>query len=205
MKHTEIPHELDNRKRNPIDNENENRILENGDKIIYATLRRFMNKDTRECYPSITKIKHILKCGQNKIYNSIDRLKKAGFIRVNKKLTESGKWTNIYYFPKSEWDDHFEMFTDAFLDMDLPINVKEYYMDIQKFLYDKESGIGKCSFNNTQLSQQLGLSIPSIKKYNTILIEKGLLKEELTDHYDESGLVVVQKNFDLSGLNQAAL
>lgn len=45
----------------------------------------------------------------------------------------------------------------------------------------------------------------SIKKYNTILIKRGLLEEQLTDKKDEAGLTIVQKSFNLAGLQQAAL
>jgi hypothetical protein len=97
------------------------------------------------------------------------------------------------------------MFTDEFLDMDLNIKVKEYYMDIQPYLYGKETGIGKTTYSNTKLSELTGLSIPTIRKYNSILIEKNLLSEEVTEKKDSAGLPIVQKSFDLNGLNQAAL
>lgn len=205
MKHTEIPHELDNRKISLTDNENEQRILEPGDKVIYAAIRRYMNEDSRECYPSIQKIKEKTHCGQSKVVGAIDRLVDAGFIKKSQKKAPNGKYTNFYYFPKTEFDKHFEMFTDEFLDLDMPINIKEYYMDIQQYLYDKDSGVGKCSFNNTSLAAKLGISVPSVKKYNTYLIEHGYLEEESTNKTDEAGLVVVQKNFNLTGLQQAAL
>ena len=205
MKHTEIPHELDNRKISLVDNENEQRILEPGDKVIYAAIRRYMNEDSRECYPSIQKIKEKTHCGQSKVTGAIERLINAGFIKKTQKKAPNGKYTNYYYFPKTEFDKHFEMFTDEFLDLDMPTNIKEYYMDIQQYLYDKDSGVGKCSFNNTSLAAKLGISVPSVKKYNAYLIEHGYLDEESTDKTDEAGLVVVQKNFNLSNLNQAAL
>ena len=97
------------------------------------------------------------------------------------------------------------MFTDEFLDLDMPINIKEYYMDIQQYLYGKETGVGKCAFSNSALATRLGISAPSVKKYNAYLIEHGYLEEEVTDKSDEAGLPVVQKNFNLSTLNQAAL
>lgn len=97
------------------------------------------------------------------------------------------------------------MFTDSFLDLDLELNVKEYYMDIQQYLYGKDTGIGRCSFSNAELSRRTGWSVPSIKKYNTILINNGLLEEELTGNYDSAGLPIIQKSFDLNGLQQAAL
>ena len=205
MKHTEIPHELDNRKISLMDNENESRILEPGDKVIYATIRRYMNENSRECYPSISKIKEKTRCGQSKIMGAIDRLVQAGFIQKTQKKAPNGKYTNFYYFPKSEFDKHFEMFTDEFLDLDMPINIKEYYMDIQQYLYGKDSGVGKCSFSNTALAMKLGISVPSVRKYNNYLIEHGYLEEEKTGSSDEAGLPVIQKNFNLSTLNQAAL
>lgn len=205
MKHTEIPHELDNRKVSLTDNENEQRILEAGDKVIYAAIRRYMNNDTRECFPSLRKIKEKTHCGQSKITGAIDRLIQAGFIKKAQKKAPNGKYTNYYYFPKTEFDKHFEMFTDEFLDLDMPVNIKEYYMDIQQYLYDKDSGVGKCSFNNTALANKLGISVPSVKKYNNYLIEHGYLQEESTNKTDEAGLIVVQKNFNLNTLNQAVL
>ena len=143
MKHTEIPYEIDTMK---INHE-----LEHGDKIIYASIRRYMNKDNRECYPSLNTISLKLGCSINKIRSAISRLVKTGLL---KKSAEGRK--NVYYFPRTEFDKHFEMFTDEFLDMDLPLNVKEYYMDIQQYLYDKDSGVGKCSFPNTELALRTG-------------------------------------------------
>lgn len=97
------------------------------------------------------------------------------------------------------------MFTDDFLDMDLPINAKEYYMDIQRYMYDKESGVGKIGYTNTKLAELTGWTVQSIKKFNTLLIERGLLTEETTSKTNEAGLPIVQKNFNLSGFKQAEL
>lgn len=204
MKHTEIPHELGNRTVSVNDKENKDRVLEKGDKVIYAAIRRYMTKDRVSC-PSIPKIKEKTRCGQTRIYESIDRLIKAGFMTKHLQKTPSGKMGTYYYFPESEFDKHFEMFTDNFLDMEMPLNIKEYYMDIQQYLYDKESGVGKCSFSNSELAEKLGVSIPTVKKYNRYLIENGYLEEEATTKTDEAGLIIYQKNFNLASLNQAAL
>lgn len=206
MKHTEIPNAIDDKKISNIDNENPERILEIGDKVIYASIRRYMNPDTRECFPSIQKIKEKTKCGQAKINKAIDRLIQAGFITKTLKRAPNGKLSNYYYFPKTKLDAHFERFTDEFLDLDLPINIKEYYMDIQKYLYyDKDHTIGKCSFSNSELARRLGISIPTVKKYNTYLYERGFLDEETTDKTDEAGFTIINKVFNLTALQQAQL
>lgn len=191
-KHTQVPLELNNLKIQ--------HSLEHGDKIVYAAIRRYMNKDTRECYPALSTIASKLKCSINKVQSALTRLVESGFI---KKFNDGHK--NHYKFPITEFDKHFESFTDEFLDLDLPLNVKEYYMDIQHFLYDKETGIGRCYMPNAEISRRTGWTTVSVKKYNTILIEKGLLEEEVTDKKDDAGLTIIQKNFNLTGLQQAAL
>lgn len=143
MKHTEVPHELDNLK--------EGHTIEHGDKVIYASIRRYMNATTRECFPALNTIAISLKCSINKVRRAIERLVDTGLIE---KCSDGRK--NHYYFPESEFDKRFEMFTDEFLDMDLPLNVKEYYMDIQQYLYGKDTGIGKCALSNAELARRTG-------------------------------------------------
>lgn len=187
MKHTEVTTDFDWNS------------LTKGDKLVFASIKRYMNKDTRSCFPAIRTVSKKLKCSDTKVQNAIYRLEEAGLIKIKR---EEGK-SNSYWFPPET--DKFEMFTDEFLDMDLNIKVKEYYMDIQPYLYGKETGIGKTTYSNTKLSELTGLSIPTIRKYNSILIEKNLLSEEVTEKKDSTGLPIVQKSFDLNGLNQAAL
>jgi len=143
MRHTEVPNEISNLR--------DREQLAHGDKIIYATIRRYMNKETRDCFPAITTIANKLNCSKTKVISAIKRLIETGLL---KKHSDGRK--NHYYFPESEFDKHFEMFTDEFLDLDLPLNVKEYYMDVQPFLYGKETGIGKCSFSNAEISRRTG-------------------------------------------------
>lgn len=192
MQHVEIPHELDNLKLV--------HTLEHGDKIIYAALRNYMNKDSRECFPAIRFIAENLQCSPTKVQLAIKRLLAT---RLLEKAKDGRK--NHYRFPETDFDKQFEMFTKEFLYMDLPLNVKEYYMDIQQYLYGKDTGKGKCSFSNAELARRTGWTVASVKKYNTILIEKNLLEEETSDYKDEAGFPIIIKRFDLQGLNQAEL
>ena len=192
MQHVEVPYELDNLKLV--------HTLEHGDKIIYAALRNYMNKDSRECFPAITFIAENLQCSPTKVQLAIKRLLATGLLE---KAKDGRK--NHYRFPETDFDKQFEMFTKEFLYMDLPLNVKEYYMDIQQYLYGKDTGKGKCSFSNAELARRTGWTVASVKKYNTILIEKNLLEEETSDYKDEAGFPIIVKRFDLQGLNQAEL
>ena len=192
MQHVEVPYELDNLKLV--------HTLEHGDKIIYAALRNYMNKDSRECFPAIRFIAENLQCSPTKVQLAIKRLLETGLLE---KAKDGRK--NHYRFPETDFDKQFEMFTKEFLYMDLPLNVKEYYMDIQQYLYGKDTGKGKCSFSNAELARRTGWTVASVKKYNTILIEKNLLEEETSDYKDEAGFPIIVKRFDLQGLNQAEL
>lgn len=192
MQHVEVPYELDNLKLV--------HTLEHGDKIIYAALRNYMNKDSRECFPAIRFIAENLQCSPTKVQLAIKRLLATGLLE---KAKDGRK--NHYRFPETDFDKQFEMFTKEFLYMDLPLNVKEYYMDIQQYLYGKDTGKGKCSFSNAELARRTGWTVASVKKYNTILIEKNLLEEETSDYKDEAGFPIIVKRFDLQGLNQAEL
>lgn len=192
MQHVEVPYELDNLKLV--------HTLEHGDKIIYAALRNYMNKDSRECFPAIRFIAENLQCSPTKVQLAIKRLLATGLLE---KAKDGRK--NHYRFPETDFDKQFEMFTKEFLYMDLPLNVKEYYMDIQQYLYGKDTGKGKCSFSNAELARRTGWTVASVKKYNTILIEKNLLEEETSDYKDEAGFPIIIKRFDLQGLNQAEL
>lgn len=194
MQHVEIPNELINLKRQGK--------LEQGDQVVFAAIKKYMNWDTRECYPSITTISKSLKCSRTKVLAAIDRLCENGLIQ--KKNNGKGS-SNSYLFVRTEFDNFFEMFTESFLKIDMPLNVKEYYMGIQQFLYGKDSGVGRCTLSNSTLSEKLGISKLSVKKYNTYLIEHGFLEEETTSKKDESGFPVIQKNFDLTSLQQAEL
>lgn len=194
MQHIEVPHELVNLKRQGK--------LEQGDQVIFAAIKKYMKNESRECYPSITTIAKDLKCSRSKIISAINRLCECNLL---KKTCGPLGSHNTYVFTRTEFDNYFEMFTREFLLIDMPLNIKEYYMGIQQFLYGKETGVGRCSFSNVQLAEKLGISVVSVKKYNTYLINNGFLEEETTSKTDSAGLPIIQKNFNLSGLQQAAL
>lgn len=204
MQHSEVPHEIDKKKEAYNDSENSERILQHGDKVIYAAIRLYMNAETRTCFPSIELIKKKTNCGYAKVTSAIKRLIDAGFMELRKTKLPNGKWSNLYYFPKTEFDKNFEMFSSDFFDLDIPINIKEYYMDIQKYMYDKETGIGKIGYSDTKLAELTGWTPQSVKKYNAYLKANSLLDEVPTGKFDEAGFQIMKKEFNLTSFQQAA-
>ena len=187
MKHTEIPQNFDWTQ------------LEWCDQLVFAQIKRFMNKDTRTCYPSMSKLKDITDLSTRFINDSIHRLSEFGLIDIRRRQGTS----NLYYFPPET--DQFEMFTDEFLDMKLPPKVKEYYMKIQKALFDKEENFAVTHYTDSELAKLTGLSIPTVKKYNRILQESGYVKSEITTYKDEAGFAIREMSFDMQKLGQFGL
>ena len=158
-----------------------------------------MNKDTRNCYPSMTKIKELTQLSERFINDSIKRLEAAGLVKITRRTGTS----NLYYFPPET--DNFEMFTNDFLDMKLPPKVKEYYMKIQNSLYDKDQEIAVTHYSDVELAQLTGLSIPTVRKYNKILQDGGYMNSKITNYKDEAGLAIREMSFDMQKLGQFGL
>lgn len=91
MQHSEVPHEIDKKKEAYNDSENSERILQHGDKVIYAAIRLYMNAETRTCFPSIELIKKKTNCGYAKVTTAIKRLIDAGFMELRKTKLPNGK------------------------------------------------------------------------------------------------------------------
>ena len=187
MKHTEIPQNFDWTK------------LEWCDQLVFAQIKRFMNKDSRTCYPSMETIKEKTDLSVRFINESIHRLEEFGLIQVTRRKGTS----NLYYFPPET--DQFEMFSEEFLDMKLPPKVKEYYMKIQKTLYDKDQQVATTHYNDSELAQITGVSKPTVRKYNLLLEQSGYMTSKLTNYKDEAGLTIRELSFDMQKLGQFGL
>ena len=187
MKHTEIPQNFDWTQ------------LEWCDQLVFAQIKRFMNKDSRTCYPSMDKIKEKTDLSVRFINDSIHRLEEFGLIQVTRRKGTS----NLYYFAPET--DQFEMFSEEFLDMKLPPKVKEYYMKIQKTLYDKDQQVATTHYNDSELSEITGVSKPTVRKYNLILEQSGYMTSKLTNYKDEAGLTIRELSFDMQKLGQFGL
>ena len=170
------------------------------DRLVYANIRRFMNKDTLTCYPSMQTIAS--KCGISKdtVALSIKRLEKYGYIKILDK--KHGK-NNIYKFEKLV--DNFERFTDQFLDQEnLSPNEKAYLIGFQSQCY-KTGGFALTSYSNQELADNLNMSISSIKRYNTALKSKEIMTELQTAKCDENGFKKIIKAVELAKIGQQVL
>lgn len=168
------------------------------DYLIYANIRRFMNKETMSCYPSIDTIATVSECNRKTVMTSIKRLEELGFLTTIKRKGAS----TIYKFDKL---NKFEMFTPEFLDNpDTTPEEKAYLIGLQSQSY-KNQDYAVTTYSNTELSEALNIPERSIRRYNKSLKEKDIMMEIATQIKDEAGFNVPAKAVDLHKIGQAIL
>ena len=170
------------------------------DYLVYANIRRYVNKDTLTCFPSLDTIAKNCNSTIPTIRQSIKRLLKEKMFEVVIRTGQSTmyKFTNLL--------DGFEMFTSEFLDSDeLSADEKAYLIGLQAKSF-KNNDMAISTYNNSELSKMLNVSLASIKRYNKSLKEKEIMSELQTSVKDsETGLIKTAKVVDLNKIGQAVL
>lgn len=142
------------------------------DQLIYLSIKRFMNKDTHQAFPSLEKLKQVSGASIPTIRDSIQKLVDTNYITV----TRDGR-KNIYTFNTYK---NFEPFSYEFLDNNtLSFNEKSYIVATQQYMFKEEEGIGKIGYSNRKLADLISMSESSIKRCNTSLKDKELLTYDI--------------------------
>lgn len=169
-------------------------ILTPQDLLVYISIKRYMNNETKEAFPSLQSIAE--KCGASipTIRKCIKRLEEGKYIEVTKK----GR-SQIYKFLKY---DNFEPFSYEFLDKEeLSFTEKAYQLASQQYQF-KENGMGKISMSNKELAEKINMSESTISRCNKSLEAKGYL-DIIKAKKHESGITINEKFFHLDELGQA--
>lgn len=169
-------------------------ILTPQDLLVYISIKRYMNKDTKEAFPSLQTIANSCGASIPTIRKSIKKLEQNGYIEVIKK----GR-SQLYKFLKYT---NFEPFSYEFLDKeDISFTEKAYLVASQQFMF-KERGNGKISLDNKELSNKINMPTSTISKCNRSLEAKGYLNIAKA-RKQGSGIVINEKFFHLDELGQA--
>ena len=173
--------------------------LEPFDVLVYANIKKYMNKDTLEAWPSITVIAKNIGCKREKVIESIRKLNGRWFTVYKK-----GK-KNVYSFNRKYTE--FEPFSYGFLEKkDITNLAKAYILVIQQFMFKDLKHFGKVSFTNSELSELINMSAWEIRKCDRELLEKGYLNKIKTKLKDfDTGLPRYEKVFNLARLKQAII
>lgn len=140
------------------------------DKLIYVAIRRYMNKETMEAYPSYATITKDTKAAAVTIKKCVNNLIREKYLNTRKE----GKRI-VYIFNNKK---KFEPFSYEFLDRrDLTFTEKSYIVATQQFMFKNENTeTGDISYTNKELSELIKMPESTISKNNRSLEVKGLLE-----------------------------
>lgn len=173
--------------------------LEPKDQLIYLSIKRFMNSETKTAFPSLKTISEVSGASIPTIRKSIERLEEADYIKVHKKKRGQEYEFNPY---KS-----FEPFSYEFLDKkDLTFTTKSYLIASQKYMFTDVEGLGKISYTNKELSNKINMSESVISRSNSELESKGYLTTLINKSVDlETGCNKTTRVFNLAKLCQGII
>lgn len=166
------------------------------DLLVYVSIKRFMNKDTKEAFPSLATISQ--KCGASipTVRKCIARLVEEEYLFIRKE----GR-SHIYSFNNYK---NFEPFSYEFLDKeDLTFSEKAYIIASQQYMF-KEGGEGRISMTNKELADKLNISESTLKRCDKSLEKKDYMTVIKGNRRDPvTGIMVNDRFFYLNELEQA--
>ena len=131
-----------------------NKNLSNNDIGVYLAIGKYMNKDTKEAFPSQATLVKDTNLALQTVRNCIRKLETAKAFEIEKR----GR-NNIYKFSK---DETFEMFDYEFLNkQDLSLSEKGFIAKIQPHMF-KDGQDGVIKYTYSELQDKTGLSISTI-------------------------------------------
>lgn len=169
------------------------------DLLIYVAIKRYMNKDTKEAFPSLQTICAKSGASINTVRKCINNLEAQDYFKIEKRGRQ-----NYYIFSDYQ---KFEPFSYDFLDKeDLTFTEKAYIIASQQYMFKDEKGIGKISYTNSELSEKINMPESTISKCNRSLTTKEYLSIIRCEKHDpETGLAIQEKIFHLDELGQAVI
>ena len=169
------------------------------DLLIYVAIKRFMNKNTKEAFPSLATISQKSGASIPTIRKSIKKLQGTYF-----EVIKQGR-SQYYLFDKKYKE--FEPFSYDFLDKeDLTFTEKAYIIASQQYMFKDREGFGKISLTNSELAERINMPESTISKCNRSLISKEYLSIIRCAKTDlESGVKLQEKIFHLDELGQAVI
>ena len=147
------------------------------DPFVYASIKRYMNNETKIAFPSMTTLVTVTGLSKPTITKSIERLENANYIKI---IRQFGK-ANQYQFNDYK---KFECFSYDFLDMkELSAIEKAYLVIAQPHMIDKDSitQTGKIHYDQSTFANIMGISVNTLKKIEKHLQELHILSLKATN------------------------
>lgn len=186
LQHVQVPNDMGTKNLTPKD------------QLIYTIIKSHDNP-TKGCFPSLQVLSKESGASINTIRDSIARLKEAGYIKTELK----GRKTYYTFDPYKK----FEPFSPDFIsNPNLSFTTKSYLIASQQFMYKDVENLGKLSFSNRELADQINMPESTIRRCNAELVSKDyltILKNESKDI--QTGCKTDTKLYDLNKLGQAVI
>lgn len=180
-----------------LPNRKENEDVSPREQLVYLALKSFMNKETKESFPSLQKISELLDISIPTLRKDIKHLEELDYI----KIVKQGK-NQIYKFNDYKT---FEVFSYDFLyNKDLTSTEKAYLVATQQYMF-KTQETGSVSFSNNALSNLIHMPESTVSKCNRSLENKNLLTIVDNRNRDDLGLMAQTKIFKLAEFNEAVV
>ena len=167
------------------------------DVLIYGYLRKNMDEKTMTAFISLRKIAEATEMSVGGVTAAIKRLEESGDITHIK--SDKSRNSNGYKFnPNSE---KFEMYDLNFLENKELNNVqKSFYMIMQPHLYiNKETGIGKTTYNDAEISELTGISKAVARQRRKELETLGFINRRMTFDLDGNPCEALEFNLPKFG------
>lgn len=158
--------------------------LDPKDKLIYVAIRRYMNRQTMEAFPSYATITKDTGAAAKTIKKCVNNLVNENYLQTRR---EGRKL--IYTFNNKKC---FEPYSYEFLDKpNLTFIEKSYIIASQQYMF-KEDNEGRIEYTNKKLASLIKMPETTISKCNHSLERKGFLQ----------GASEITKRFQLRELDQ---
>lgn len=178
------------------------------DCFIYAWVKRFQNKETKVSCISLNNLEKYTGYSKKSILQSLKTIKTLGYITITNKDSTKGWSFNTYSFSDYQ---NFEQYSTTFLDYKFDNDfktdriIKEYIIKIQPHLY-KYGDFSITSFSDIKMCKCLQISLPTLRKYENILISHKIFKTlPLRSKKDEAGFIRNYRIYDYRLLQLSTL
>ena len=186
LQHVQVPNDMGTKNLTPKD------------QLIYTIIKSHDNP-TKGCFPSLQVLSKESGASINTIRDSVARLKEAGYIKTELR----GRKTYYTFDPYKK----FEPFSPDFIsNPNISFTTKSYLIASQQFMYKDVENLGKLSFSNRELADQINMPESTIRRCNAELVSKDyltILKNESKDI--QTGCKTDTKLYDLNKLGQAVI
>lgn len=164
---------------------------------VYMMLRKHMNNETKQCFPSLELLSQETGLAVRHVRNHLKKLQDGGYIKITKENRH-----NVYTFIKTT--KNFEPASIKFLESDeYTLQEKMAILGQQQEMIKDASGTGTIWRTDCQRAELLNTSIHTLKKIDASLEKKGVMSLALPIKNSQTGLLINGHIFNLSLVEQA--